>query len=449
MEAPFYSIAQAGQQIFALGENIQKINNDMEFSSLKRQAEEINNAAYLAIDKENDPSARKQIWEQSRKDIGSLQGKGGAVNREFQKYTSTVMPAWDRYFADLNQTKALESAKADLEFNADKALELGDMTEYQRLYGSAKEAGLITDIEYKYQMDNAETNMVFARARVLMNDSPELAIETLENAPNLSGQQLDYKDRLVGHARSLQRSRQIEAKAEYDKIYNELYTRAYVNNEPITVAELQQSGLPAKGDYGWESFWNNYQKTINKQIPENSALQSIQNAELIIADVRHGRESLRAAQNQLSSFADTINPDDMKSYMSRLTNAEELNRVNPVRAEKVKQYSDQILKIVGGESINPQERKDALALSASWDNWVQSNPNATQQQMDEAFNDLFNLEKYRNWMDKYGQSKPNRLKRSMSFGVNMAENRERRKKEYQSILVKYMSDSELRGLANQ
>ena len=200
--APYRAIGQAGGQLAELGQKIQRAENEMEFSTLKRRSEEIWNAGYNAMLSENDPDNRAELYQKARSDMEALTSKSEQVNRAMSLHLNSTLPQYDVYYADLDRKKRIQGAKSELETNSLYLLENNDLEGYNSLLKTGLDTGLMTQAEYDYKAKNAGTDAKFAQARLLMNDNPQLAIKVLENIPDLDGEQLDQKDRLVGHAKN-------------------------------------------------------------------------------------------------------------------------------------------------------------------------------------------------------------------------------------------------------
>ena len=201
--APSRALSQAGGVLAQFGQKIQQAEDAMEFSTLKRQSEEIWNAAYNTMLSTPDPESRAKVYEKAKKDMSGLSAKSRRVQDKFQMHLNNALPQYDVYAADLDRKKRIQSAKAELETNGKYYLENGDLLGYQSLLKDGLDTGLLEEAEYQYMQENAETNSKFAQVRVLMDSNPQMAVQILDSMPDLTGEQLDQKDKLVGHARTL------------------------------------------------------------------------------------------------------------------------------------------------------------------------------------------------------------------------------------------------------
>lgn len=198
--APSRALSQAGGVLAQFGQKIQQAEDAMEFSTLKRQSEEIWNAAYNTMLSTPDPESRAKVYEKAKKDMSGLSAKSRRVQDKFQMHLNNALPQYDVYAADLDRKKRIQSAKAELETNGKYYLENGDLLGYQSLLKDGLDTGLLEEAEYQYMQENAETNSKFAQVRVLMDSNPQMAVQILDSMPDLTGEQLDQKDKLIAKA---------------------------------------------------------------------------------------------------------------------------------------------------------------------------------------------------------------------------------------------------------
>ncbi|HOK66352.1 MAG TPA: hypothetical protein PLV55_06025 [Anaerohalosphaeraceae bacterium] len=249
--APYEAIARFGQAIFQVGRQIQQAEEEIEISTLRRKTEEMWNSAYQTAIQENDPEKRQAIYNKFLEDIQTIPVKSDRVRQEHQLFLNEALPKYQVYFYELDQKKRIQSAKSELEVNGQYFLEKGDLESYNSLIDKGMQSGLLAPAEHEYLKKNAQTESVLAQARILMNDNPQRAIQILENLSGLSAEQLDRKDRLVGHARTLMNWRQEQTDNEEISIILDMHKNLHLSpQEKFRLGELYLERLAQSGITG-------------------------------------------------------------------------------------------------------------------------------------------------------------------------------------------------------
>lgn len=322
------AIAQAGGAVFGIGQQIQEAEDAMEFSDLKRKSEEIWNAAYNTMATENDSEIRAKVYQKAVGDMNALQSKSGRVQQQYQIHLNNAIPQYDVYSMDLDRKMRIRSAKDSLELNGQYLLEQGDLLGYEGLLREGLRTGLMGQEEYEYRQKNAPIDTRFSQARVLMDSNPDMAIQILENIPDLTGEQLDQKDKLVTHALSVQNRRRKELEDLQDQQLLDLYTKVD-NGEPITWAEVNATDLPATGETGKTTFWkwyeNQQQEKARSTISQTEEGDPIVNAQILsIIDLKPNE----ITERQIYGMVDKgLGTNKLASYVSRLR---QNKKVDPV-----------------------------------------------------------------------------------------------------------------------
>lgn len=214
------AVAEFGEAGYAVAENIQKQEDDAELSNMKRQANEVWNAAWESFYKTSDPESRESILTKAKEDAQSIVSERDDVNLRYTEYMDNALPQWDRWYGGLDRQLRQQKSRDDMTFNGTKQLESGDMTGYLETLDTARENNLYTEEEYKFLRANAINNMVFAQSRVQMDTDPEGAVQKLESLTGLSGAMLDERDKLISYATSKRNQYNSTSETELHKVVN-------------------------------------------------------------------------------------------------------------------------------------------------------------------------------------------------------------------------------------
>lgn len=232
-------VAQAwgkmGKAIFDIGLKIQKAEDAMELSTLQLDRGKILNATFDTLSTTQDPIARAQVFEKGWQDIGLLQSKRENVNNEFRRQNNQLFPSSQMEFLNLDRNMRIQGARDQLELNGQTALEDGNLSQYYTDLKLGLSTGLITQVEYDFRVKNAPIDTQLAQARVMIGENnPQGAITMLEGLKDLSGEQLDHRDKLLYMARQ-------QAMINTDAIQNEI-TFGMFENRNLTLAEKATLG---------------------------------------------------------------------------------------------------------------------------------------------------------------------------------------------------------------
>jgi len=186
-----------GGAVFDIGMKIQKAQDSAELSTLDRKSKEIWNAASQTIQTTQDPDARKKIYDKAVFDMGALKSKRQVVNDAYKQSLDDFIPRAQVHFNGIDRTMKIYQAKDEILFNGQKALEIGDVKNYQKLAVTGLNTGLLTQAEYDHLVSNAPINSQLAQARIALDTDPNKAIASLEDLKGLSGEQLDQRDKLL------------------------------------------------------------------------------------------------------------------------------------------------------------------------------------------------------------------------------------------------------------
>lgn len=229
------ALSGLGGAIFEIGERTLQIQERSELAELKRQHEEKWNAGYEELLKLHTPEERQKFYEGLSKDLVTYEAKSGRVQNEFDIYLKNNMPQYTRYFNDLNNKMIQRESKAKLEIRGQQLLEAGRVAEYVSLQNELLDSNVILPAEHEFYVKNAQTDSVFARARIGMDSDPAGVIQLLDSLPGLSGEQLDQKDKLIAHARTVLNWR----KQELDDQQNSIILDMHVNLDKSPAEKFQ------------------------------------------------------------------------------------------------------------------------------------------------------------------------------------------------------------------
>ena len=196
------AVSDFGAAGLKIAEGIRNAENAAELSGFKRKSNDIWNAAYNTVQKTSDPDEREKILQQAKLDANAQVSTQEDVNAQYKMYRNETEPQWDRWYGDLDRGMRKQQSRDSITFNGMKQLEQGDLLGYIETLNTGFNAQLYTQEEYDFLKENSAINMVFAQARVEMDGNPEMALLKLNNLKDLSGAQLDERDKLISYATS-------------------------------------------------------------------------------------------------------------------------------------------------------------------------------------------------------------------------------------------------------
>lgn len=189
--------AQLGSGMMEYQQSVEKMESEAEFRELQRKANDIEVSTFKTLMTEQDPDVRSKIYEKGKSDINSLTGKYNKTNMALEEFRANNLPAMDNKFNGIDFTMRQRRAKSTMEIAGQRALETGNLEQYNEIVRSGKETGIFTPEEADYMTQNAENNSVFAQVRILMSTKPNTAKKALEAMKGLNGEQLDKRDQLI------------------------------------------------------------------------------------------------------------------------------------------------------------------------------------------------------------------------------------------------------------
>jgi hypothetical protein len=257
-----------GNTLFDISQKAEKAEAAMELSGLQRQYEEAEATMLDTISKMDDEEARQKFYEKWKQDTpAGLVSKRDLVNQSMKIYLDRQAPQTDKLYQSLNTTLKIKSAMDKWEFNALKNLEAGNFEAYSRDAKIAFDAGLMGPEEYKTRIENFPIESTFAQARILMDKDPQKALAMLEGLDNLTGPQLDKRDKLMKYGSEL---RAAKADAVIDQVQRAIRKP---NKSPEDIAQIEQmiESIPADEETQYRWFARLDASLSDKKIVTNYA----------------------------------------------------------------------------------------------------------------------------------------------------------------------------------
>lgn len=216
-------ISQLGGAMYEVAQKIENTNKILDLAKGERSREMSVNAALSALRTPgfdpNDDDAVQKIREKTETDMQAFRSKYNEVNNELIARYDRDYAQWDTKFT--GEVLQLKASRAADEQDASEAhfYESGNKLAFAKLQYSLEATGAQGPEVTKKKIEDFDNTSALYRARIdIGNDRPQSAIAKLEGLKNLSGEQLDYRDKMLRMAQ--QTMKQNTDAAEIEVIFN-------------------------------------------------------------------------------------------------------------------------------------------------------------------------------------------------------------------------------------
>lgn len=253
------AIAQSIQALGAAFMKIADAQNAMEFSTMKRQFDELSydfiNASKTAVTEE----AQQALTKQYDIDRAAIQSKSKRVNNLFLKFQNQRLPIVGNTIANIKLAMHAKWVDDNFAINLQKLMETGATEDAATLimkYSKVRPLKMSQALAEE-MIENLPVDITFVQARIAMDTNPQAVIDMLsdpEFREKLDGEQLDKADILSAKAGRIIKA-QIEEKQEADRdILGDALERLSLEEEnPITYEMIDNTSIPEKEQMTWRS----------------------------------------------------------------------------------------------------------------------------------------------------------------------------------------------------
>jgi hypothetical protein len=301
-----------GSSIADIATTIYNQESAAEYSEKKRQADEKGNAFYntatgdLRLNPETGEyeGADVELWQNFKKDLGTLQSKKPNVNAQLKKYINEISPDWQQAFYKHSLAIARQNAHDKFEFEGQNKLASGDLKGYYEQLHTRLALKDISQEKFNALTENAVVDSLLSQASRLSTsdnqDDRTRAEAILTNLPNvtdaegnkyeISTEKLVYRNQLMKAIKQL-------SKQNSDEVEIDIITGMDENaQKPLTekmvlakqyISQLKQTDIsgPRYEDLyykikNWENGnngitnWSVYKEIFDMTIPVRNKEQS-------------------------------------------------------------------------------------------------------------------------------------------------------------------------------
>lgn len=190
------SVASVGRELVQDAVIIQRQEDAVELSELKRKVDEQGYALFNSAT--GDEDADKTLWGKFEEGLGNLQSKRSNVNKALQKHINNVLPGWENAFAKKGLAIRRKNAKDKFEFEAENLLAQGNLLDYFKQLKTRLALKDISQAEYEAKVKNAPNDSIIEQMRLhIGSGNPALAIDVSKQMKNASADQMEYRNRLI------------------------------------------------------------------------------------------------------------------------------------------------------------------------------------------------------------------------------------------------------------
>ncbi len=318
---------------------IDKAAGVVEFSTLKREIDELGNDAFIARSQVSEQEARDKIDEQLLANIEAKISTRNWVNRELEVFKNSIIPEWRDTFA--KQDLAIQTRQVDdaAEINIQKYLAMGDVGEAAKEIMILRKLNRISEAEAEQRIKDLPVEAVFAQAAIdIGNNNPQMAIAKLNTLKDLPLDKLKRKNELMRMAEQTGRDVSDEfAKSILDTILKadqqDLTPMQKSNLVDNLKSQITQSGLSGAEARVWfdyverwgkdedvETNWNTFDSILTDieavgrgEIDADDVKIDIRKA--LLNDLTLDRVAANFLRKKLSTFIDSI--EDLSDVLNR------------------------------------------------------------------------------------------------------------------------------------
>jgi len=386
------ALANLGGAIHQIGQQYQEINNALILSKQKRRYDEINAAAYKAMDNITDEEEAKKILTQYQSDILALKTGNPWVDRNFDMHVNHTITDVMQHFADKLKKNKIRKLNDEFEITWKDILSAGDINSANELLDNMVKSGAMTNVRAEslsksFMVDSylqqAENQINLGDPKSLEKAGAMIDALTRQDAIELSANQLNKLDSLRTTFLSYMNRKNLEdeqiAREQEFKIF-EAMEKGTLTWEMIAQADkVDPTTL--------KMYWNQYkagQEQIRKEgksvIKEGDPVARTNLLSLI------DLEPDKITEKDIYNNAALVGTDHVTFLVDRLRRNRE--EKNPIAAKYRETLSRMLNNELLGEKDDLSTYEKYIKKISSLEEYFKQNPSATDSEALQFFSEL-------------------------------------------------------------